>query len=296
MLSLVVRSRMSAIIPNITKLTSRVTRILGCNPGPMTLQGTNTYLIGTGNRRILLDTGDAHIPQYINNLKAVLNKNKILLEHIIVTHWHHDHVGGVRDVIETVSPGCKVWKYKRSDVEEDQKQYNCVKLYELSDGQTFTIEGATLNVIHTPGHATDHVVLQLKEENAVFSGDCILGEGTAVFEDLYTYINSLKIIQSLQPSVIYPGHGPIITDPIEKITFYIQHRTQRENEIIKLLHISNESITSLDIVKSLYKNTPESLHQAAKYVVELHLKKLLKENRVIKEDNDKWKIFLKNNM
>lgn len=65
-------------------------------------------------------------------------------------------------------------------------------------------------VIHTPGHTTDHIILYLKEENAVFSGDCILGEGSSVFDDLFEYLKSLELIRNLNPSVVYPGHGPVI--------------------------------------------------------------------------------------
>ncbi|XP_039281162.1 endoribonuclease LACTB2 isoform X2 [Nilaparvata lugens] len=198
--------KMTTVLPAISKLTTRVIRVLGSNPGPMTLQGTNSYIVGTGDRRILIDTSEPQIPEYSDTLKGVLTNEKVQLEHIILTHWHHDHVGAVPEVLAKINPECKVWKFPRSDTEEK------VDFRPLENGQVFRVEGATLSVIHTPGHTSDHVVLALKEENAVFSGDCILGEGTTVFEDLYEYMKSLQTIRSLQPSFIYPGHGPLVED------------------------------------------------------------------------------------
>ncbi|XP_013181284.1 PREDICTED: beta-lactamase-like protein 2 homolog [Papilio xuthus] len=290
---------MSAVIPTVTRLSSRIIRILGCNPGPMTLQGTNTYLIGTGKNRILLDTGDKNISEYQKNLQDVVQTEQVNIEHIVVTHWHHDHIGGVEDLYGTIAKQPKIWKHKRS--EDDNKEDTLsVPIHWLSDGQQIEVEGATVKIHHTPGHTTDHVVLTLLEDNIMFSGDCILGEGTAVFEDLYTYMKSLNKILDLNPNVIYPGHGNIVEDPIEKIEYYIAHRNLRENQILETLkENANKQLTEMDLVRIIYTETPEHLWPAAAYNVNHHLKKLTKENKLkeIEVDGErKWQYLISSNL
>lgn len=276
---------MATVIPKVSRLSSRILRILGCNPGPMTLQGTNTYLIGTGKRRILLDTGDANVPEYIESLKSVLNDENAHLEHVIITHWHHDHIGGVGDIIKNIKTDCRIWKHKRLDKPDDSLP-NDIPLNFLENGAEISTEGATLRIMHTPGHTTDHITLILKEENALFSGDCILGEGTAVFEDLYDYMASLHLILREKPSLIYPGHGPVVDDPLRKIEFYINHRTKRENEILEVMRMNNtKKFSEMDLVKVIYVDTPENLHHAAAVNVGHHLQKLLKEGKVTKHES-----------
>ena len=123
----------------------------------------------------------------------------------------------------------------------------------------------------------------------MFSADCILGEGTAVFESLFHYMKSLEKILELQPRIIYPGHGPVVDDPIPKIQFYIKHRLEREEQIFNCLRSAKgEGLSSMDIVKSVYRETPENLWRAAQNNVIHHLEKLRMENKVCQEDGI-WK-------
>ncbi|KAK7590667.1 hypothetical protein V9T40_002280 [Parthenolecanium corni] len=240
-------------------------------------------------RRILLDTSEGNEPDYINDLKHILASENASLENIIISHWHRDHLGGVKDILSSVAPDCSVWKFERTDA-ADLKDYG-VPLSKLQDEQEFVVEGATLRVIHTPGHTTDHIILFLKEENAVFSGDCVLGEGSTVFEDLYDYLQSLYKIQKLNANTIYPGHGPIIEDVANRINEYIKHRLDRENEILEVMMTSpsDKKWTAKELVQIIYKDKPDKLKFAAEFSTNAHLCKLLRENKVIDEENG-WKI------
>lgn len=251
----------------------------------MTLQGTNTYLVGTGKRRILVDTGEGK-DDYPVLVKEVLQQQDCKIQHILLTHWHLDHVGGIRDVCDIhEGDAISLFKFPRVSTVDDMINTGEKKLsYSfLSKEEVFETEGATLRALYTPGHTDDHMAILLEEENAIFSGDCILGEGTAVFEDLYDYMKSLQQLFDLSPLRIYPGHGPVVENAKKTIGDYIAHRNLREKQILDVLESGDQSdYSSVDLVKVIYKDIPEHLYSAAAFNVTHHLQKLQKENRTCK--------------
>lgn len=145
---------------------------------------------------------------------------------------------------------------------------------DILDGRVFQTEGASLRAFHCPGHTSDHMALVLDEENAMFTGDNVLGHGTAVFEDLPTYLSSLDRMQRQFDGRAYPGHGAVIEDGGGKIVEYIRHRQQREDEVMQVLKSGTTTMpttttgaavgspdcdgapavwTSTEIVKVIYK-------------------------------------------
>ncbi|VDN04576.1 unnamed protein product [Thelazia callipaeda] len=256
-----------SVMDSISQLSTKVVRILGHNPGPFTLQGTNTYLVGSSNERILIDCGESGVQSYVDDLIKALGDATITS--IICTHWHQDHVGGILDIFKHVTNGpVPVYKFERTDYPVTKEIiYNYI-----TPGHVIKSPGVTLRCIATPGHTSDHMSIYFEEEKSLFSGDCILGEGTSIFEDLHDYMHSLKILSNLNIIRIYPGHGKVIEKGLEKISEYINHREKREDEIL-------ETLKRLSIA-SCVRDIPWSVKLGAVNNVRKHLIKLEKENRI----------------
>jgi glyoxylase-like metal-dependent hydrolase (beta-lactamase superfamily II) len=262
-------------MPDIDVWSERVTVALGQNPGIFTGPGTNTYLVGTGRRRILLDTGsgaDAY-PDVL--ARALTQAGCDAIQEIVLTHGHPDHLGGVEQVQARFGP-LRVSKLPGAD---DPASLRAVP---LAEGSVVRTEGATLRAVHTPGHAPDHLCFVLEEEQALFSGDNVLGVGTTVIPshggDLLDYMRSLGRMLALAPRRIYPAHGPVIADGGKKIREYVAHRDAREAQILTALAQGDAPIATL--VARIYTDVPQVLHAAAAHSVAAHLGKLEREGRV----------------
>lgn len=271
-------------LPDVDVWSERVTVALGQNPSPFTGPGTNTYLIGTGPERILLDPGQG-VPGYLPVLERAMERAGVSrIQEIVLTHGHPDHIGGVRDVRERFGK-LRVSKFPWPEADAG---YADLELVRLDDGAVVRTAGATLHGVLTPGHAPDHLCFVLEEEQALFSGDNVLGVGTTVIPnqngDLGQYMDSLARLLALSPRRIYPAHGPVIEDGVAKLREYIAHRHERERQILAAL--AGGPIGIREIVKVVYAAYPEALHLAAAQSTAQHLRKLAREGRVRADGDD----------
>ena len=154
----------------------------------------------------------------------------------------------------------------------------------MTDGTTLDRAGVTLEAVHTPGHASDHLCLRIAQTGAVLTGDHVLGRGTTVVAwpdgDMRAYMRSLRRLDALKPTVLYPGHGPALHDPSTVVSHYLAHREERERQILDAIRAGR--ITPAAIVAQVYADVDVALHPAAERSVRAHLDKLLAEDRVVR--------------
>ncbi|HVN40850.1 MAG TPA: MBL fold metallo-hydrolase [Myxococcota bacterium] len=263
-------------LPDVDVWSPRVVVALGQNPGLFTGPGTNTYLVGTGRERILIDTGQG-VPAYLPVLERALERAGCRIQEIALTHGHPDHNGGVAALRDRYGP---LRVSKRPHAGFDAR--SPAPIHPIDDGSVLETEGARLRAIHTPGHAEDHLCFVLEEEQSLFSGDNVLGVGTTVIPseggDLADYMRSLARLQQEAPLAIYPAHGPRIGDGVAKLAEYVAHRNAREREILAALERRASAIP--EIVAIVYAAYPPALHAPARLSVCSHLLKLEREGRV----------------
>jgi glyoxylase-like metal-dependent hydrolase (beta-lactamase superfamily II) len=279
-------------MPDLDRWSSRVVTALGQNPGAFTGPGTNTYLVGTGEAQILIDTGDGR-NEYLPVLERAMEfAGCRRLQEIVLTHGHPDHIGGVQSILDRLGT---VPVRKLPDAHFDAPYGFAMDA--LADGCVIETEGATLRGIHTPGHAPDHLCFLLEEESGLFTGDNVLGVGTTVIPaetgDLSDYLGSLEKLLDLAPAKIFPAHGPLVENGTAKVREYIEHRLEREAQIIDAVQDGADRVPAM--VKIIYAAYPESLHGAAGQSVTAHLRKLENEGRVAREpgqapEGDRWQL------
>jgi glyoxylase-like metal-dependent hydrolase (beta-lactamase superfamily II) len=225
-----------------------VGRIVAPNPGPLTLEGTNTYLYGTDPCAVI-DPGsedEAHLEAI---RAAAAERGGIGL--VLLTHSHGDHTAGAEQLgAEVVLP---------------------------VGGETH----AGLRALATPGHAADHVAF-LSDDGVCFSGDLVLGIGSTIVppggDSLTAFMDSLRLLQGEQIELIAPGHGPWVSDPAAKLAEYIEHREMRERRLLAALDRGECSRAAL--LAEAWDDIPVELLPMAAMAMEAHLEKLEAEGRL----------------
>jgi glyoxylase-like metal-dependent hydrolase (beta-lactamase superfamily II) len=225
-----------------------VLKILAPNPGPMTLEGTNTYLYGSDPCAVIDPGVDS--PSHLEAIRAAAaERGGIGL--VLLTHTHGDHTGGAEELgAEVVLPAGG----------------------EVRHG---------LRALATPGHSEDHVSF-LSPEGVCFSGDLVLGLGSTIVppggNSMAAYMDSLALLQAEEIDLIAPGHGPWITEPEAKLAEYVEHRQMRERRLLTALDEGERSRAAL--LSTVWDDIPLELLPVAAMALEAHLEKLEGEGRM----------------
>jgi glyoxylase-like metal-dependent hydrolase (beta-lactamase superfamily II) len=261
-------------LPRTAELEPLVTRVLAPNPSPMTLDGTNTYVVGApgSGQAVLVDPGPDDAA-HLTAVEAALAARDARCVGVLVTHHHGDHA-------EAAVPwgarfGAPV-AAANADVAGPGGRL-------LEPGERLTLAGTAIDVVPTPGHTADHLAFRL-ESGAVLVGDHVLGRGTSVVThpegDVVAYLESLRRVHDLGPSALYCGHGPELTeDPGAVLAYYLAHRASREQQLLDALADGARSVDEL--VASIYAEVPREVWPAAAQSTRAGLEKLAREGRVV---------------
>jgi glyoxylase-like metal-dependent hydrolase (beta-lactamase superfamily II)/8-oxo-dGTP pyrophosphatase MutT (NUDIX family) len=264
------------IVPGVAvRLSARVQRVTAPNPGMMTGPGTNTYLLGDASTgAAVIDPG----PALEAHVDAVVAAARGPIRAILCTHTHIDH-----------SPAAAMLKARTGATtfgmvarHPERQDATFVPDRALADGERIAAGGATLRVIHTPGHASNQLCFLLEEERLLFTGDHVMQGSTVIINppdgDMAEYIRSLEALYAEDIAYLAPGHGFLMGKPHEMIERIIIHRRDRENKVLAALRATGTA-TVESLVPTVYDDAPPQRHGIASRSLLAHLIKLQREGR-----------------
>jgi glyoxylase-like metal-dependent hydrolase (beta-lactamase superfamily II) len=269
------------------RVTPLIARVLADNPGPFTFKGTGVYVVG-GNDVAVIDPGPL-LPVHVDALKRALEGKRV--SHILITHTHSDHSPAAQPLKEW--SGAKTYAFgphgsgKADDGVKVEEGGDMAFMPDVrvKDGDVIEGNGFTFECVYTPGHTSNHMCFGLREEKALFTGDHVMGWSTTVVTppdgDMTQYMASLRKLLARDDAVLYPTHGGPIRDPKPFIKAYIDHRLEREAQIVACLRDGVSTIP--EMVARMYVDVDKRLHPAAARSVLAHLIQLEQEGRVAAE-------------
>lgn len=240
--------------------------VLAKNPGPMTLDGTNTWVLRSGERSIVIDPGPLE-PAHLDAVRAVAGD----VAAVLLTHGHYDHSEAARDFAESVHAPVRALDPTHRLGSEG-----------LGDGDVVAAGDLEVHVVGTPGHTSDSLSFVLPDERIVLTGDTVLGRGTTVVAHpdgkLGAYLDSLDRLHALAAAhdvdAVWPGHGPVIDNALAVLDYYISHRQQRLDQVRDALGVLGSDATPRQVVEHVYTDVDRSLWGAAELSVRAQLEYL----------------------
>ncbi|HEX3809337.1 MAG TPA: MBL fold metallo-hydrolase [Rhizomicrobium sp.] len=274
------------------RVSPLIRRMLAPNPSPFTFKGTGVYVIGGGEAGgdvAVIDPGP-DLPQHVEALKRTLDGERVT--HILVTHTHSDHSPAAKPLKEW--SGAKTYAFGPHG---SGKENFGVKIEEggdrefmpdvrVKDGDVIEGNGWSFECVFTPGHTSNHMCFALREEKALFTGDHVMGWSTTVVAppdgDMTAYMASLRKLLPRDDRTFYPTHGAPITQPQAFVQAYIDHRLEREAQILACIRDGHSTIPQM--VARMYADVDKRLHPAAARSVLAHLIQLEHEGHVKSHD------------
>lgn len=257
----------------VDRVSPLIRRVIAENPGPFTYTGTGTYIVGRDEVAVI-DPGPA-LDSHLEALLAAVEGERV--SHILVTHTHLDHSPLARPfaaatgapILAARPPAPKAVEVVAEEGADAVFQPDVV----LEGGETISGPGWTIEVVATPGHASNHMAFALGEENALFSGDHVMGWSTTVVSppdgDMAAYYASLRKVMAAGYATIWPTHGPPVTEVGPFLDAYFAHRLDREAQILERLAAGDTRIS--EMVPGIYAQVDRRLWPAASHSVLAHL-------------------------
>ncbi len=240
-----------------------IERVLAPNPSLYTGPGTNTYILSADGEALIIDPGPVIASHEIEVIAALGSLTPV---GVVATHTHPDHA----PMANPLGARLDVPVYGYTDGPAFRPDVS------VADGGEIVFGGSHVTAVHTPGHTPDHLCFRLGD--TLLTGDHIMGGSSVIIEDAGAYLNSLYLVRDLEVVRLEPGHGPAIDNAGALIAEYIEHRIERERQV--LAAVVNGAGTIGDVVDVVYTDIPTGLRAAAVHQVSVQLKKLLDESAV----------------